>query len=180
MEEEGKGILIAHSICPYCLIPGHCSTNSYWIKPFILRLRHMAFSITYPCVTFICCRIKRDAQLIQLNLLLFQAYCFLSCQSQTVLNMGLITGIPGGLPQQGVGIQEGSESQQVWIWTQRHQLAFKQPPAGMQLHLGCRLPRTSSSSCPGPWHGSGIAGRVANLWVILSGVQVPATPCEVD
>lgn len=27
--------------------------------------------------------------------------------------MGLITGIPGGLPHQGAGMQEGSESQQV-------------------------------------------------------------------
>ena len=102
MEEERKGILIAHSICPFCLIPSHCSTNSYWIKPFILQLRHMAFSLTYPCVMFICCRIKRGAQLIRLNLLLFQMHCFLSCQSQTVLNMGLNHRYSRGLATSGI------------------------------------------------------------------------------
>ena len=102
MEEERKGILIAHSICPFCLIPSHCSTNSYWIKPFILQLRHMAFSLTYPCVMFICCRIKRGAQLIRLNLLLFPMHCFLSCQSQTVLNMGLNHRYSRGLATSGI------------------------------------------------------------------------------
>lgn len=180
MEEAGKGILIARSICPYCLIPSHCSTNSYWIKPFILQLRHMAFSITYPCVMFICFRIKRDAQLIRLNLLLFQTHCFLSCQSQTVLNMGLITGIAGACHIRELGCRKVQNLSKCgsglggtnWL------------SSSLQLESTCTWDAGSPGQAQVPalglGMGRGIAGPVANLWVILSGIQAPTTLCEVD
>lgn len=67
--------------------------------------------------------------------------------------MDLITSIPGSFPHEGIGMQEGSESQQVCIWAHRHQLAYVQPPAGAHLRLRTHLTRICSSSCPQPWHG---------------------------
>lgn len=126
----------------------------------------MAFSITYSHVVFVCFRLKGDAQLFdeictEELCCDFKCIVFLSCQSQTILNMALITSSLGGSPRKGCGRREGSESQQVCSWTPRRQLACKKRPAGVHLRRGSRLPRTNSSSCPQPWHGVG-GGELAS------------------
>lgn len=66
-------------------------------------------------------------------MLLFERHCFfLSCQSQTVLNMGLITSIPGSLPHGEVGCREAQNHSKCVGGTQRCQLAYKQHVAGRQ------------------------------------------------